>query len=358
LTSPLIQAAINPPETTRRPYHSTQFATAPRELLMRFLSGLGAITVVALVGAVFVSRATSTEPAAVQDVPAPVLRSQADAFVSTREQLLAAFKAGNKVIWVENTAEIDLSLVTDHRHGAPDARVMVPDGTTIASGRTATEPSGLLFDSRRIADQRYMLGLGNRSRITGLRLRGPSRSTEEGLVESAAILVKQVHDIIVDRNEMYNWPGSSVDVRGPINTFETASRIRITSNYIHHNLQCGAGYGVWIDNEGTFALVDRNVFDDNRHHVAGHGDPHTGYIAELNLVLSSGEKCGVGFFNPGYYNQHFDMHGLDSSGYGGIGGETIQIVQNTIRGAQSYYITKTRPAFWLRGNPTDEVVFR
>lgn len=290
-----------------------------------------------------------------QDVPAPVLRSQADAFVSTREQLLAAFKAGKKVIWIENTAKIDLSLVTGD--GAPDPRVMVPDGTTIASGRSATELGGMLFDSRRIAGQRYMLGLGNHCRITGLRLRGPSRSTEEGLVESAAILVKEVQDIVVDRNEMYNWPGSSVDLRGPINTFETAGRVRVTSNYIHHNLQCGAGYGVWIDNEGTFAVIDLNVFDDNRHHVAGHGDAHSGYVAERNLVLSSGEKCGVGLIDPGYYNQHFDMHGLGSGGYGGIAGETIQIVQNTIRGAQSYYVTKTRPAFWLRGNPTAYAYF-
>ena len=54
-----------------------------------------------------------------------------------------------------------------------------------------------------------------------------------------------------------------------------------------------------------------------------------------------------------HYNQHYDMHGL-KGGDGGTAGTFMEIRRNTIRGAQSYYQVKRRPAFWLRGHAAGE----
>jgi hypothetical protein len=280
-----------------------------------------------------------------------VRREEADAWVSTREQLVSALAAGSRVIWIENDAKIDLARIADHRSGAPKHVLLIPDGVTLASGRSESQEGGLLYFSRRLDKQLYMLSLSPGTRVTGLRLRGPSRSTESGGIKSTAILVRGVDDVLIDRNEIYDWPGRGVHVISAPNTRNTASRVRITNNFFHHNLQCRAGYGVEIGGDGGYAQIDRNLFNFNRHSVAGDGRPGTGYVAELNFVLSGGEKCGVGTLDPGYYEQHFDMHGSGEDGRGGIAGEYIDIRRNTIRGEQGYYLVKTRPAFYLRGEP-------
>ena len=60
-----------------------------------------------------------------------------------------------------------------------------------------------------------------------------------------------------------------------------------------------------------------------------------------------------------HFNQHFDMHGYNGhkKGYGGDAGQMIDIRFNTVRGEQEYGGIKTRPAFWLRGNPTVAAYF-
>jgi hypothetical protein len=140
-----------------------------------------------------------------------------------------------------------------------------------------------------------------------------------------------------------------------------AEQIRISQNFIHNNVQCNAGYGVSVNGTG-YALVDRNVFDYDRHDVTGDGsldpsgktaDPH-GYIAELNFILRPGPTC------DGYYNQHFDQHGscCASSWNGGWAGQYIKIADNAIRGAQSTFLGFVRrPAFELRGTPSDRDIF-
>ena len=55
--------------------------------------------------------------------------------------------------------------------------------------------------------------------------------------------------------------------------------VRVHDNYIHHNQQYGKnGYGVSM-HEGAYALIEKNVFDYNRHAIASAGDPGTGYYA-------------------------------------------------------------------------------
>ena len=205
-----------------------------------------------------------------------------------------------------------------------------------------------------------MLDLGDDDRVTGLRLQGYDLTDTTARSDGTdGIRVDGATGVLIDNDEISGWPDSGVDV-GP-NVAAANGRVggvqaRITNDYIHDNVQCGFGYGVSVGEDNGNAFIDRNVFDHNRHDVAGgHSSPHVRYVAELNLVLTSGPTC------DGNYNQHFDMHGSDDPGHwnGGAAGNRIEIRENTIRGAQSYGFLgrKTRPAFELRGIPTDQAIF-
>ena len=58
-----------------------------------------------------------------------------------------------------------------------------------------------------------------------------------------------------------------------------ARRVHITNNYIHNNVGCTDGYGVNVGGSSGFALIDRNIFDYDKHDAAGGGMAGTGYIA-------------------------------------------------------------------------------
>jgi hypothetical protein len=88
--------------------------------------------------------------------------------------------------------------------------------------------------------------------------------------------------------------------------------VYIHDNFIHHNQHSnGNGYGVAVAH-GAHALIERNVFDWNRHAITQEeGSSRTGYRAYRNLVLPNGglDQWLYGF---GWYHTHqFDMHGTD-----------------------------------------------
>lgn len=295
----------------------------------------------------------------------PVCAQVATAHVATAQALLAAVTAGCKVIVVDNEANIDLTQVdSDSPPSTTSAVVKLPEGVTLESGRSATVAGGLLFLSHDIG--KNMLDLGNGDHITGLRLRGYDwnrTDTSPRDDETDGIRVNAVTGVTIDNNEIWGWPEAGVEI-GP--NVPTASggvgdvQAHVTNNFIHGNIQCNAGYGVVVGYDTGNAVIDRNVFDDDRHDVAGgNTSPHLNYVAELNFVLTKGPTCG------GHYNQHFDMHGsVDGGGHwnGGCAGNHIEIRDNTIRGDQKYGGNflggeQTRPAFELRGTPNDKAIF-
>jgi pectate lyase len=111
-----------------------------------------------------------------------------------------------------------------------------------------------------------------------------------------------------------------------------ASKAHIHHNYIHHNQRSGLGYGVCLDQAD--ALIEANLFDWCRHHIAGTGRPGTSYEARYNLVLENA-------------NSHsFDMHGgADRNDGTDIAGDSILIHHNT-------FLASSVPAIVLRGRPT------
>jgi len=286
----------------------------------------------------------------------PAVPERCCTHVSTRAQLLDALATGAKCIFVANEAQIDLA-VSDHRTGSSYWVVHVPDGVTIESGRSARTPGGLLYMSHQLqVDQNVMLDVGSNTRISGLRLRGyrPLDTAEHNDATQAIMVdgqatsghVAATHDLI-DNNEIYGWPAAGVNV---VDAPAGDESIRVTGNFIHNNVQCNLGYGVAVSGSGA-PLIDRNVFDFNRHDVSSDGRFGTGYRAELNFVLTGGPTCG------GHYNQHFDVHGtLTDDGYGGPAGRSYTVQYNTIRGDQDFLVgIGVRPAFELRGIPAQAI---
>ncbi len=222
-----------------------------------------------------------------------------------------------------------------------------------------------------------MLELGSNDHITGLRLQGYDQTdtTARKGYDAVGIGINGVEGDLIDNNEIYGWPVAGVGVghtpnypseSQPTQTdaeyLKAADQIRISQNFFHNDVQCGLGYGVSVGGTG-YALIDRNLFDFDRHDVTSDpaldasgetADPH-GYIAELNFILKPGPTCG------GHYNQHFDQHGSDKGNdwVGGWAGQYDGIWDNTIRGAQHYgFLGRLeRPAFDLRGTPSDRDIF-
>jgi hypothetical protein len=294
-----------------------------------------------------------------------------------------------KVIYIPDGMDIDLDDI------AEDLPLEIKARVTLESTRGARRPGALLHldDSyaRVIHDQDgsvhdgHVFTLsGDNVRIRNLRLRGPSSSTGEygaicGLPESelcraiVAIKASSSYRAVISDNEIFDWPGVAVDVKGggepdscPTSAGNRHYRVRVVRNYIHHNQRTGGGYGVKVDDGGR-VLVDGNTFDWNWHAVAGDGSATSGYDARYNYVLSGGSRYHGFLTYGGEYEQHFDMHGDDAfgdddgdtnDGYGGHAGDVVSIVGNTVHGAQKYggdpvlgIGRKTRLVYRLRGDP-------
>jgi hypothetical protein len=176
--------------------------------------------------------------------------------------------------------------------------------------------------------------------------------------------------VVIADNEFDEWTGSGVEVLGGLHQGESDPGVfdrngwlhlgsndvwwlRVERNYFHHNARDELGYGVMVGG-GTYATIEYNLFDFNRHAVAAGGGAWSGYVARFNYVLQGGfEYGGWG----GYYNQHFDVHGTGDGGYGGGAGDYFDVSFNTVRGEQEYYVTQTRPALMLRGTPAQKFDF-
>jgi hypothetical protein len=233
----------------------------------------------------------------------------------------------------------------------PFETMLVPAGVTLRGDRRATRSGpelwmrpgykGLLFEIR-----------GSDARITGLRLRGPTRSHEQ-LASARGILVRQ-HDLPVhiDHNDLSDWPRSAVEIGGDTDSLICAmppelpdkiDNVLVTRNFIHDNQRENLGYGVSVGGDFT-GTVWGNTFVRNRHAIAADGTARSGYAAWFNLVMSDAPYYGWGSFE-----HDFDMHGKtgdpdDTHHYGGVAGDYVSIAWNTFLGDNRYN-------YALRGEP-------
>jgi len=194
-------------------------------------------------------------------------------------------------------------------------------------------------------------------RITGLRLRGPSRSNDGDTPGARGILIRDNlinRPVIIDHNDLSDWPTEAIGVdggdssttcgpHGPQNNPpDRPENVRVVRNFIHHNEKQNDGYGVDIYN-GGYVFIEGNTFVSNRHAIAAGGQLKTRYRAWYNLVLSDAPaQYYVGL--PLHHTHDFDMHGTGDNGLGGSAGEYIEIAWNTFLGTN-------RHNFELRGDP-------
>lgn len=258
------------------------------------------------------------------------LVSQSDYQVKTLEELLAALKQAKagQVVYVDDKAEIEVT---------GKQKIIIGGGVTVASGRGRGGSEGALLYSNELATSPLFLAGGEKVRVTGLRLRGPDqkRRTEqmrklykEGRyysIPNSDGIISTHPNLEVDNCELWGWSHAGIFLR------RGALKAHIHHNNIHHNQRSGLGYGVCLDQAD--ALIEANLFDWCRHHIAGTGRPGTSYEARYNLVLENA-------------NGHsFDMHGgRDRKDGTDIAGDTINIHHNTFRA------TSVR-AFVIRGRP-------
>jgi len=259
------------------------------------------------------------------------LVAQGDYTVRTLEELRTALgeaKAG-QVVYIDDTAEIDVS---------DSEKLVIPGGVTVASGRGKANSPGALLHSNNLATSPLFAIGGEGVRVTGLRLRGPDqqRRTEQmrklhkegryySIPNSDGVICSHP-GLEVDNCEVWGWSHAGVFLKAG------ASKAHIHHNNMHHNQRSGLGYGVCMDRSD--ALIEANLFDFCRHHIAGTGRPGTSYEARYNLVLENA-------------NGHsFDMHGgADRKDGTDIAGDLISIHHNTFKA------TSVR-AIVIRGKPT------
>lgn len=259
------------------------------------------------------------------------LVTRGDFTAATLDDLLEALntaKAGD-VVFLPGEVEIDLTA----RIYIDKLVLELPAGVTLAGDRGVVEngkvSQGAILTSDALNTPVMIRSLGPGARIAGLRLRGPNTKRylehhKRSLVENGAAFrdyfykfpvssgVVTSHDRLeVDNCEISGFAHAGINLRSGVNH-------HIHHCYIHHCQYQGLGYGVCHDQ--AVSLIERCLFDWNRHSIAGTGRPTSGYTAAHNVEL--GESL----------SHCFDMHGGRDRGDGtNTAGTHLNIRNNTFR---------------------------
>lgn len=226
---------------------------------------------------------------------------------SAFEALVEARTSGD-VVFINGDVTIDLTALGS-------GQITVPEGVTIASDRGHNGSLGALVFTDHM---QYLNNGGNpkpvfrttgsNTRFTGFRFKGPfggrgdfCASPDQSCRRIKWGISSNYDNTEVDNMEGYNWPygfvtlstyGGNSEYFGP-NQPSTGHLIH--HNYIHNNQQNSFGYGVNVSH--ATATVYANLFQYQRHDIAGIGDPiYNGYEAYCNTIL------------PGGSHHNFDMH--------------------------------------------------
>lgn len=197
---------------------------------------------------------------------------------------------------------------------------------------------------------------GNGARVSGFRIFGPTFDDQQ--ISNFGISIMGCHDVEISNMEVAGWGAAAIRVEvedldagpGVPDHDLDPVRVLIHDNYIHHNQRKSVdghalGYGV-VTGHSAWSRIYQNVFDFNRHSVAGNGDMG-GYQAERNLILKGGGYHGSVFNRD---THAFDIHGTDNCFPGGANcgaaGRTSLFRENTFQYKKDTDIK-------IRGNPTN-----
>ena len=173
-----------------------------------------------------------------------------------------------------------------------------------------------------------------------------------------------LHHVEISNMEISQWDIAGIEVKDspPPRPRSELGRlwntnvgaVHIKNNFIHDNRHMHIGYGV-VASDGAYALIEQNVFNQNRHAIAGSskdiaGRDFSGYTARDNLILPGGGlHCQPVCWHTHIIDMHGDDNDLGLSANCGKAGETMIIERNTI-----LYTNGT--AIKIRGNPVDKAV--
>jgi hypothetical protein len=252
------------------------------------------------------------------------------------EEFVRAIATPNTTVLLADDLNLDLS----GRSVLPIAR-----GVHILGGRSSTNPGPRLFTTT-VPQPLFFIGEYHDAdgvRIVGVRIDGGNMGIAgNGVIQDSdphpvGIIINSSVNVEIAHNEIYGWSGSAVEVadsrhRLGLRTGNLAA-VWIHDNFIHHNRRYRtSGYGVVMDGD-AYALIERNVFDYNRHALASSGAPETGYRAYSNLLLTGGGE-NFHLWPVTQYTHQFDVHGTASCGgkdaYCGQAGEYFDYRYNTL----------------------------
>jgi hypothetical protein len=241
-------------------------------------------------------------------------------------EALSKAKAG-QVVFIPGDAEIDLTT----RVYIDQLVLEVPAGVTLASDRGHHGSAGALLTSDALKTPIMIRAMGPKVRITGLRIRGPNpkrylehyaRAFGPGGGRHADYYKFPTQDGIRTDHDGLKVDNCDLSGFGHAGVYlHSGKDHHIHHNFIHHCQYQGLGYGVCHDTASS--LIEYNLFDWNRHSIAGSGRPGCQYVARHNVQLGTSlHDC-------------FDVHGgRDREDGTEIAGTIIEIYNNTFRAPQ------------------------
>ena len=253
-----------------------------------------------------------------------------DFTAKTPEEIADALKQAQpgQVVFIPGETEVDLTTLI-----YIDQFVLeIPEGVTLAGNRGQDGSQGAILTSDALKTPVMIRALGPKVRVTGLRIQGPcpkryldhhQRSFKSGGPGHSYYYKFPTSNGITtafDSLEVDNCEISAFAHGGVYLTKGNGHHIH--HNYIHHCQYNGLGYG--ISHGVSSSLIEFNLFDFNRHSIAGTGAPGNSYIARNNVELGTSlSHC-------------FDMHGgRDRNDGTDIAGTRIEIYNNTFRAPQT-----------------------
>lgn len=251
---------------------------------------------------------------------------------------LAQAKSG-QVVYIPDETKIDLTT----RVYIDKLILEIPAGVTLAGNRGYQGSKGGLLLSNTLNTRVMIRPMGSNVRFSGLRIQGPNpdRHLEHhkrsfgpnGLGRDyyykfpvSRGIVSEYSELQVDNCEISAFSGSGIYLK-------KGSGHHIHHNFIHKCQYNGLGYGV--SHGAASSITEYNLFNENRHSIAGTGISGCGYIARHNVEMGiSLSHC-------------FDMHGgRDRKDGTDIAGTTIEIYNNTFNAPQTPVV--------IRGIPEDK----
>jgi hypothetical protein len=264
--------------------------------------------------------------------------TKADFTATDLEGLLDALaKAKAKqIVLIPGEVEIDLTT----RIYIEQLVLNVPEGVTLAGERGRNGSQGALLTSDALKTPTMIRAMGPNVRVTGLRIRGPNtkryldhhrRAFGPGGGGHAYYYKFPTQNGISTEHDGLEVDNCDVSGFGHAALWLAKGKgHHIHHNVIHHCQYNGLGYGVSHDTASS--LIEYNLFDWNRHSIAGTGRPGCAYVARHNVELGTSlSHC-------------FDMHGgRDRKDGTDIAGTSIEIYNNTVRAPQTPVVIRGVP---------------